>query len=54
MQGASKDEMVPVLAKKFPDRRPDSMRNTIGLNMHLCAARRERIEGRGLVYFGKR
>ena len=51
-QGASMNELVAILSKKFPDRKPDSMRKTCGIQANANAKKKDRDEKRGLVYYG--
>jgi hypothetical protein len=52
-KGASAEEILAVLTKKFPDRKPEGMLNTIRIQANKNAKSKEKIDGRGLVYFGK-
>lgn len=51
--GASAEEVLKVLVKKFPDRSPDSMITTVKIQANKNAKKKERDEKRGVVYFGK-
>jgi hypothetical protein len=52
--GATADEILTVLVKKFPDRDPDGMRKTIGIQALKNSSSKERDEKRGLIYFNRR
>lgn len=57
-KGAAVEEMVEVLAKRFPDRSADGMRKTVRVQTSRLAAKghkitKERDEKRGLVYYCK-
>jgi hypothetical protein len=43
-----------VLVKKFPDRDPDGMRKTVGIQANKNASSKERDEKRGLIYYNRR
>jgi hypothetical protein len=43
-----------VLVKKFPDRDPDGMRKTVGIQANKNASSKERDEKRGLYYNRRR
>jgi hypothetical protein len=43
-----------VLVKKFPDRDPDGMRKTIGIQASKNSSSKERDEKRGLIYYNRR
>lgn len=51
-RGASQDEIVAVLTKKFPDRGEDQMRATVKIQANKNAKKKEKDEKRGLVYYG--
>ncbi len=51
-KGASQDEIVEVLVKKFPDRGEDQMRATVKIQANKNAKKKEKDEKRGLVYYG--
>lgn len=50
--GASANEILEVLVKKFPDREPDSMRKTVMIQANKNAKSKERSEKRGVIYYG--
>jgi hypothetical protein len=52
--GATADEILTVLVKKFPDRDPDGMRKTIGIQASKNSSSKERDEKRGLIYYNRR
>ena len=52
--GASINELVAILSKRFPDREPDSMRATCRIQANANAERKDRTEKRGLVYYGNK
>jgi hypothetical protein len=52
-KGASVDEILEVLVKKFPDRKPASMTATIRIQANRNCKSKDKDEKRGLVYFGK-
>ena len=52
--GASMDELITILTKRFPDRKPASMAKTCSIQANANAKSKDRDEKRGLVYFGKR
>ena len=49
--GASANEILAALVRKFPARDPEKMRNTIQTQTSRHATKRDRDEKRGLVYF---
>lgn len=51
-RGASQDEIVAVLVKKFPDRTEDAMRGTVKIQANKNAKKKEKDDKRGLVYYG--
>lgn len=51
-RGANREEILAVLEKKFPNRKPDSMANTINIQANRNAKKKDRDEKRGLVYYG--
>lgn len=51
-RGASVDEMVAVLSKKFPDRAADSMIKTARIQAAKNAKKKDKDDKRGLVYYG--
>lgn len=51
-QGASQDELVTILTKKFPDRDAEGMRGTVKIQANRNAKKKEKDEKRGLVYYG--
>jgi dUTPase len=51
-RGASKDEIIAVLVKKFPDRKEASMLNTVNIQANKNAKKKDKDEKRGLVYYG--
>jgi len=54
-RGASKSEILKILTEKFPDREPDSMARTIGIQAPKNCTSREDDEKRGgVVYFKRR
>jgi hypothetical protein len=53
-RGASTEEILEVLVKKFPDRDADGMKATIRIQANRNATSKERHEKRGLVYFKRR
>jgi hypothetical protein len=53
-KGATAEEIHAGLVKKFPERDPKGMRSTVRIQANRNAARKEKIEGRGLVYYGKK
>lgn len=50
--GATVEEMVAVLVKKFPKRRKESMTSTVKIQAAKNAKKKENDERRGLVYYG--
>jgi hypothetical protein len=52
--GATADEILTVLVKKFPDRDPDGMRKTVLIQASKNCTSKERVEKRGLIYFNRR
>jgi hypothetical protein len=52
--GASAQEILAVLVRKFPDREPAGMRKTIGIQASRNASSKEKDEKRGIVYFNRR
>jgi len=50
--GASADEILAVLTKRFPDREPDSMRKTILIQANKNAKKKDTDDKRGKVYYG--
>lgn len=52
--GASIEEVLAVLVKKFPDREPDAMKATCRIQCAKNATSKDRDEKRGLVYFKRR
>jgi hypothetical protein len=54
-RGASKSEILKILTEKFPEREPDSMARTIGIQAPKNCTSREDDEKRGgVVYFKRR
>jgi hypothetical protein len=53
-EGASKDEILKILVKKFPDRDPDGMSKTIIIQANRNKSSKETIEDRGIVYYNRR
>jgi hypothetical protein len=53
-KGASVDEIVAVLTKRFPDRDPKGMTATARIQANRNAASKEKTEDRGLVYYGSK
>jgi hypothetical protein len=53
-EGASKDEILKILVKKFPDRDPDGMGKTIIIQANRNKSSKETIEDRGIVYYNRR
>jgi hypothetical protein len=51
-RGASQDEIVAVLVKKFPDRGEDAMRATVKIQANKNAKKKDKDDKRGLVYYG--
>lgn len=51
-RGASADEIVAVLTKKFPDRKAKSMMNTVKIQAAKNAKKKTKDDKRGLVYHG--
>jgi hypothetical protein len=49
--GASLSELVEILTKKFPERRPESMTSTAKIQANRNATSKEKSETRGLVYY---
>ena len=49
--GASLSELVEILTKKFPERRPESMTSTAKIQANRNATGKEKSETRGLVYY---
>ncbi len=52
--GATLDETVAVLSKKFPDRKVKSMTSTAKIQLNKNATSKEKDEKRGLVYYKRR
>lgn len=50
-RGASKDEILEVLVKKFPERDADGMAKTVVIQANKNATSKERDEKRGLIYY---
>ena len=50
-RGASIDEIVAVLVKKFPDRDPDGMKATARIQSNKNCTSKEKHDRRGLVFF---
>jgi hypothetical protein len=50
-KGATADEVLAVLVKRFPDRDADGMRKTILIQAAKNCSSKDRDEARGLVYF---
>jgi hypothetical protein len=53
-KGASIDELVGVLTKKFPDRDEAGMRATCRIQANRNATSKDKDEKRGLVYYKRR
>lgn len=53
-KGASVEEMVEILSKKFPEREVKGMTSTIRIQANKNNKRKEKDEKRGLVYYGKK
>ena len=53
-RGASMDELVEILSKKFPDGDPTGMRRTCGIQVGKHLKKKERDDKRGLVYYGNK
>jgi len=53
-RGASKAEILEILTKAFPDRDPDGMLRTIGIQAAKHSSSKERDERRGLIYHKRR
>jgi hypothetical protein len=53
-EGASKDEILKVLVKRFPDRDPDGMGKTIIIQANRNKSSKETDDARGIVYFNRR
>jgi len=49
--GATAEECLEVLKAKFPERDPDGMMKTIGIQASKNAKRKDRTEKRGLIYY---
>jgi hypothetical protein len=49
--GASLSELVEILTKKFPERKPESMTSTAKIQANRNATGKEKSETRGLVYY---
>ena len=50
-KGATKDEILAILIKKFPDRDADGMAKTVLIQCAKNATSKDRVEKRGLVYY---
>lgn len=50
--GVTVEEVVAILAKKFPDRKQKSMTSTAKIQLAKNAKTKEKTEGRGLIYYG--
>jgi hypothetical protein len=50
-KGATADEILAVLVKKFPDRKPDSMRKTVLIQANKTCTSKDTDEKRGKIYF---
>ncbi len=50
-QGASKNEILTILTKAFPDRLPEQMRATVGVQLSRHSTSKKDDEKRGRVYF---
>jgi hypothetical protein len=53
-KGATADEMLAILVKAFPDRKPDGLRKTVLIQANKNCSSKEQDEKRGLVYFKRR
>jgi hypothetical protein len=53
-RGASKVEILEILVKSFPDRDPDGMARTMGIQTSKNCSSKERDEKRGLIYYKRR
>ena len=51
-RGASKEEMLAVLTKKFTDRTEAGMLNTVNIQAPKHAKKKEKDDKRGTVYYG--
>jgi hypothetical protein len=51
-RGASADEIVAVLVKKFPDRKAKSMLSTVKIQANRNAKKKDKDDKRGIVYYG--
>ncbi len=52
--GATADEIVAILVKKFPDHKASGMRTTVKIQASRNATSKENDEKRGLVYYKRR
>jgi hypothetical protein len=53
-RGASADEVLEILKGKFPDRDPDGMRRTIGIQAPKNCTSKQNDEKRGRVFYKRR
>jgi len=54
-RGASKSEILKILTEKFPEREPDSMARTIGIQApKQCTFKQDDEKRGGVVYFKRR
>ena len=51
-RGASREEIVAALTKKFPDRNAESMATTVKIQANAHAKKKSKDDKRGLVYYG--
>lgn len=52
-KGCSVDEGVAILSKRFPDRKPDSMKSTFKIQANKNCTKKVKDEKRGVVYYRK-
>jgi len=53
-RGASKSEILKILTEKFPDRDPDGMARTIGIQAPKNCTSKEDDEKRGRIFYKRR
>ncbi len=51
-RGATHDEIIAVLTKKFPDRKEAAMLATVKIQANKNAKKKEKDDKRGLIYYG--
>jgi hypothetical protein len=51
-RGATAEEIVAILVKRFPDRKAKSMHSTVKIQANKNAKKKDRDDKRGLIYYG--